>query len=59
MGPYEAAKAAELIGAKVILPMHYNTFESIKQSPEEFRQLTCKTAVCEVVIIKEGETLDV
>ncbi len=59
MGPYEAAKAAELIGAKVIVPMHYNTFESIKQSPEEFRRLTCKKAVCEVVIIKEGEALDI
>ncbi len=59
MGPYEAAKAAELIGAKVIMPMHYNTFDSIEQSPEEFRDLACKRTICEVLIIKEGETLDI
>lgn len=36
MGPREAAMAADLIGAEISLPMHYNTFPAIEQDPNEF-----------------------
>jgi len=39
MGPEDAAYAAKLLGAKTIVPMHYNTFPVIQQNPEEFVQL--------------------
>ncbi|RMF18295.1 MAG: metal-dependent hydrolase [Candidatus Dadabacteria bacterium] len=39
MGPREAAKAVELIGAKTILPVHYGTFPLLTGTPEALRKL--------------------
>jgi L-ascorbate metabolism protein UlaG (beta-lactamase superfamily) len=36
MGIDDAVRAAEFIGAKVTIPMHYNTFPLIQADPEEF-----------------------
>ncbi|PEA56841.1 metal-dependent hydrolase [Bacillus pseudomycoides] len=36
MGPEDAALAAEWVGAKVVVPMHYNTFPVIEQDPQQF-----------------------
>ena len=36
MGIEDAAKAAELLRAKITIPMHYNTFDLIKANPNEF-----------------------
>ena len=36
MGIDDAVKAVELLGAKVNIPMHYNTFEPIQADPLEF-----------------------
>ncbi|WP_061951222.1 MBL fold metallo-hydrolase [Acidiplasma cupricumulans] len=37
MGPMEAARAAELIGAKITFPMHYGTFPAIDADPKNSR----------------------
>ncbi|MDP4171733.1 MAG: metal-dependent hydrolase [Bacillota bacterium] len=39
MGPEDAAYAAQLLKAKIVVPMHYNTFPPIKQDPHKFIQL--------------------
>ncbi|PPA71631.1 metal-dependent hydrolase [Jeotgalibacillus proteolyticus] len=39
MGPEDAAYAAELLQAKTVVPIHFNTFPPIKQDPEKFVQL--------------------
>ncbi|WP_428909375.1 metal-dependent hydrolase [Niallia sp. Krafla_26] len=39
MGPEDAAYAAKLLGAKTVVPIHYNTFPPIKQDPKEFIEL--------------------
>lgn len=36
MGPEDALVAAEWLGAKLVVPMHYNTFPLIKQNAELF-----------------------
>jgi len=36
MGIDDAVKAAEFIGAKMTIPMHYNTFAVIEADPDEF-----------------------
>lgn len=36
MGPDDAALAAEWVGAKEVIPMHYNTFPRIEQDPHAF-----------------------
>ncbi|MDR6226651.1 metal-dependent hydrolase [Desmospora profundinema] len=36
MGPIDATLAAEWVGAKEVIPMHYNTFPMIEQDPHAF-----------------------
>ncbi|MBA4537121.1 metal-dependent hydrolase [Bacillus aquiflavi] len=36
MGPEDAALAAKWLQAKMVVPIHYNTFPQIKQDPEKF-----------------------
>jgi L-ascorbate metabolism protein UlaG (beta-lactamase superfamily) len=37
MGPADAAIAVEMLKPKVVVPMHYNTFELIRQDPHLFK----------------------
>jgi len=39
MGPEDAAYAAELLQAKLVVPIHYNTFPIIEQDPYQFISL--------------------
>ncbi|MFZ7945747.1 MULTISPECIES: metal-dependent hydrolase [Bacillaceae] len=39
MGPEDAAYAAKLLKAKLVVPMHFNTFPPIKQDPYQFIDL--------------------
>lgn len=36
MGPEDAAVAAEFLNAKIVVPIHFNTFPPIKQDPHAF-----------------------
>jgi L-ascorbate metabolism protein UlaG (beta-lactamase superfamily) len=56
MGPEDAARAVEFIKPRVVIPMHYNTFDVIKQDPQEFKRMVGKRA--EVVILKPGESFE-
>jgi len=39
MGPEDAAYAAQLLRAKMVVPIHYNTFPVIEQEPHSFVKL--------------------
>lgn len=54
MGPEDAARAVEFIEPRVVLPMHYNTWEAIEQDPNAFRDLVGDRA--EVVILDPGDS---
>ncbi len=54
MGPQQAATAAEFIGAKVAIPMHYGTFPIITSDISGFQP-----SGIEVRIMKPGETWNV
>jgi len=59
MGPQEAAVAASLIKPKVVIPMHYNTFDLIKQDPQEFAKLVRRKAKgVKVVILNPGQSYE-
>lgn len=55
MDAVDAAKAVEFLGAKNVIPVHYNTWQPIEQNPEDFKKLV-KTA--QVHIVKPGESLE-
>ncbi|MGC8663156.1 MAG: metal-dependent hydrolase [Thermoplasmata archaeon] len=54
MGIKEATYAAKMLGSKYVIPIHYNTFDVIKQDPEEFKNEL--KGISEVVIFRPGET---
>ena len=59
MGPEDAAAAAEMLKAGMVLPMHYNTFDVIKQDPAEFLALLAERGLHHGRAPKIGETITV
>lgn len=55
MDAYDAARAVEFLGAKNVIPVHYNTWKPIEQDAEEFKNLVKNAAVH---IVKPGESLE-
>ena len=59
MGPAEAMIAARLVGAPLVIPIHYNTWPAIVQDPGEFARAVERTTDCKVRVMEPGETVDV
>jgi len=57
MGPDEAMMAAEFIGAQIIIPMHYNTFPTIKQDLSGFKKAIESTTAMAVELMHPGNEL--
>jgi L-ascorbate metabolism protein UlaG (beta-lactamase superfamily) len=56
MDPAAAAKACELLGVKIVIPMHYGTFPVLTGRPEQLRELVAPLGV-EVIEMAPGETV--
>ena len=52
MGPVDAGRAVEMVGAKTVIPVHYATFPILTGTPAELGQHT----TAEVVPLQPGET---
>lgn len=58
MGPDDALKAAGMLQAKLVIPMHYHTFPVIRQDPNDFAQkLTSQLPGQKVKILAPGESV--
>ncbi|MDI9633916.1 MAG: metal-dependent hydrolase [Methanolinea sp.] len=57
MGPEEAMVAAQMIGAPVVVPIHYGTWPAIAKDPREFARALERTTDCRAVILRPGESL--
>ena len=55
MDPVDAAKAVELLGAANAIPVHYNTWDIIKQDPQDFVKLVTGATVH---IVKPGQSIE-
>ena len=56
MGPREAAWAAETVGAKWIVPMHWGTFDALTGKPEALRtELAARRCAAQVVSPEPGD----
>jgi L-ascorbate metabolism protein UlaG (beta-lactamase superfamily) len=53
MGPEDALVAADWVKAKIVVPIHYNTFPVIQQNPEEFVKKV-KTGEGRVMLVGDG-----
>lgn len=54
MDIYEAVQAVKFLNPRVVIPIHYNTFNLIKADPEEFARMV--PSQTETVILKPGDT---
>lgn len=54
MGPEDAAQAAEWLGAKQVVPIHFNTFPPIKQNAQQFIRQLSELGI-EGIALKPGE----
>jgi L-ascorbate metabolism protein UlaG (beta-lactamase superfamily) len=58
MGPRQAAIAARMLKARVIVPAHYGTFPALSGTPDQLREELKKLGVAaEVAALQPGETL--
>ncbi|MCM3879090.1 MAG: MBL fold metallo-hydrolase, partial [Vicinamibacterales bacterium] len=55
MGPEDAAIAAEWLGAKTVVPMHYGTFPELTGTVDELRAFAAPKGI-EVIQLRAGET---
>lgn len=55
MDPVDAAKAVELLGATNAIPVHYNTWDIIKQDPQEFVK---RVTDAKVHVVKPGQSIE-
>ena len=55
MGPEDAAYAAKLLGAKQVVPVHYNTFPPIKQDPYTFIEMLDEGVG---IVLEAGEAVE-
>jgi L-ascorbate metabolism protein UlaG (beta-lactamase superfamily) len=56
MGPADAAEAVRMLNPRVVVPMHYDTFEIIEQDPKAFAALVSGSRV---EILKSGGMMNI
>ena len=59
MGTREAMMAANFVGAKTVIPIHYNTWDRIAADPVPFKTALERTTDLTVKILKPGESVEV
>jgi len=56
MGPDDALRAVQLVRPKVVIPIHYNTFDLIAQDADAWAERVRQATDSEVVVLKPGES---
>jgi len=59
MGPADALRAVQLLRPERVVPIHYNTFDLIKQDPQAWAEQVRQQRQAEAVVMKPGDWLDV
>lgn len=59
MGPDDALHAVKMIQPKRVIPMHYNTFDVIKQNPHEWAHRVETDTSTQVSVLKPGEAIEI
>ena len=57
MDPHQAARACRYLGAQVVIPVHWGTFDALSGRPEDLRnELRSQGVTCEMVALQPGES---
>jgi L-ascorbate metabolism protein UlaG (beta-lactamase superfamily) len=57
MGPSGALRAAALLDARLVIPMHYNTWPMLNQDGEAFSEIVRRRTASRCHVLKPGEAL--
>jgi len=55
MGPDDALRAVKLLEPRVVMPMHYDTFDVIKQDAAAWAKLVAAETTAQVALLKPGD----
>ena len=58
MGPDDALRAVKLIEPAQVIPIHYNTFDVIKQDPHAWARRVESETSAKVIVMKPGDSLE-
>ena len=58
MGPDDALRAVKLLAPKVVIPIHYDTFDVINQDPHAFAGRVEAETSAKCVVLKAGDTFE-
>ena len=58
MDPHDALRAAVMTGAKLVVPMHYNTFPGIRQDASAFAE-ACKGKGFDCAPLQPGQSVEI
>jgi L-ascorbate metabolism protein UlaG (beta-lactamase superfamily) len=56
MGPDDALRAVKLLQPKVVIPIHYNTWDLIAQDANAWAERVGKETSAKAIVLKPGET---
>lgn len=56
MGPADALKAVQLLNPNIVVPIHYNTFDLIRQDPYAWAQAVESATATRVKVLKCGDS---
>ena len=58
MGPGDALEAVKLLAPKTVIPIHYNTFDLIRQDPQAFKERVEAETDARCLILEPGDSLE-
>ncbi|MBN2290583.1 MAG: metal-dependent hydrolase [Candidatus Glassbacteria bacterium] len=59
MGPEDALEAVRMLKPKLVVPMHFNTWELIAQDPEAFKKSVESGTTSKVAVVQPGESIEI
>lgn len=59
MGPDDALVAVELLAPRLVIPMHYDTFEAIRQDAQAWKAAVEANTAAKVAVLRPGESIEV
>jgi L-ascorbate metabolism protein UlaG (beta-lactamase superfamily) len=59
MGPVDALRAVKLIEPNQVVPIHYDTFDIIKQDPNDWATKVREQTNATVLVMKPGDTIEI
>lgn len=58
MGPDDALEAVKLLEPKAVIPVHYNTFDAIRQDGQAFKQRVESETGARCLVLEPGDSLE-